>query len=96
MAKSSFTGEIIHFGALRFRVTGSGNLQLLLHSLDDVNSSQLSSIAMQTTTNKEPLVLANFVDQRGYLEFKTTAINETFSISKITIFIRPIATGYPQ
>lgn len=97
MAKSSsFVGELIHFNATRLRVTGAGSLQLFLRSLDDVNNTQLASIVMSALTNREPTVLANFIDQRAQLEGKTTLINETFNISKITIFVKPVATGYPQ
>ena len=51
---------------------------------------------MQTTTDKEPLVLGNFTNQRACLEFKTTEINEIFVVSKITIFVKVTASGYPQ
>lgn len=91
------TGDLIHFGAVRMRVTGSGNLQLNLHSLDAAsNTSQLTSIVMEAATNRQPTTLANFIDQYGQLEVKTTAIDEVFEISKIVIFVRPVATGYPQ
>jgi hypothetical protein len=98
MAKSSsFTGELVHFGVTRMRVTGAGNLQLFLHSLDDtLNSNTLPIIPLQATTNREPTVLANFIDQYGQLEVKTTEIDEVFEISKIVIFVKPISSGYPQ
>lgn len=96
MAKSSFVGELLHFHVVRMRVNGSGDLQLFLRSLDDVHNVQLTDIPMATLTNREPTVLANFIDQRGQLELKTTLINEVFTISKIIIFIRPVSTGYPQ
>jgi hypothetical protein len=51
---------------------------------------------MQAATNKEPVVLSNFTDQRVQLELKTTELNEVFNISKIVIFAKPVATGYPQ
>jgi len=93
---NNFSGEILHCGATRFRVTGSGNLQLFLRSLDNSHNLQLTSIPMQATTNKEPLVLSNFSDQRVQLELRTTEINEVFNVSKIVVFIKPVATGYPQ
>jgi hypothetical protein len=97
VAKSSnFIGEVLHFNAVRLRVTGSGNLQLFLRSLDDTNNIQLSSVPMLSTTNIEPTVLANFIDQRGQLEIRTTEIDEVFTVSKIIIFIKPIASGYPM
>jgi hypothetical protein len=95
VAKQGFNGEILHFNAIRLRVTGSGNLQLTMKSLDDVNTLALANTVMAATTNIEPTTLTNFIDQRGCLEGTTTLINETFNISKIVIFIRPIASGYP-
>jgi hypothetical protein len=95
--KSSFTGELVHFGTIRMRSTGFGNLQLLMHSLDDsLNSVTLTNVALQVTTNRESTVLVNFIDQYGQLEVKTTEIDETFEISKIVIFINPVSSGYPQ
>jgi len=97
VAKNSFSGELIHFGTIRMRATGVGNLQLLLHSLDDtLNSKTLTSTPLQAVTNREPTTLANFIDQYGQLEVKTTVMDEVFEISKIVIFIRPVASGYPQ
>lgn len=97
MAKSfSSDGGLIHFGANRFRVNGSGYLQLFLRSLDDVRNVQLVSINMQTLTDQEPLVLSNFTNQRAQLEIRTTNIDDVFNISKITIFVKQVATGLPQ
>lgn len=95
MGKNSFVGELIHTVAIRMRVIGSGSLQLFLRSLDDTNNVQLRSHILVSSTNIEPTVLANFVDQRIQLELKTVAIDETFTVSRIVIFIKPVAQGYP-
>ena len=92
---SKLIGEILHCVAVRMRVVGSGNLQLFLRSLDDVRNVQLVSHVMAATTNVEPTILANFTEQRMQLEVRTTEINETFTISRIVIFVKPIAEGYP-
>jgi len=96
VARTTLAGEILHFHAVRYRLTGKGNLKTTLRSLDNATSSDLADIPMSVATNREPLVLANFVDQRGQLEVKTTAFGETFTISKIIIFVKTIFTGYPQ
>lgn len=97
MAKGQgFSGEILHFNAARLRVTGAGVLRMQLSSLDDVNQAAFADLTMAATTNREPTLLNNFQDQRGRLEGETTDIDEVFSISKIVIFIKPIASGYPQ
>lgn len=87
---------INHFGLIRLRLNGSGNLRMRLWSLDQVKNTILVPIAMQTVTNVEPTKLCNFTQQRAQLEVRTTAIDETFKISKIVIFTKPVATSYPQ
>lgn len=97
MAKGQgLAGEILHAAAVRLRVTGSGNLNLYLRSLDNVRNVQLTNIPMSATTNREPTVIANFQEQRIQLELGTTEIDETFTISRIVVFVKPIAEGYPQ
>lgn len=89
-------GGIIHITGTRLRVTGAGNLLMTFRSLDNINTYAMVPLVMATTTNREPLVLANYMDQRGQLEIRTNAIDEYFEISKISIFTRPTFTGYPQ
>lgn len=93
---SSFIGEVIHFGAVRLRVNGTGNLRAFLSSLDDISSQTLVPNVMALTTKREPTILANFSEQRARLELGTTAIDEVFTISKIIVFVKPIFSGYPQ
>ena len=96
MAKSSrSTGDVLHAAAVRLRVTGSGNLKSYLRSYSGISNVQLDSIEMNSTTNKEPTVLANFNEQAMQYELTTTEIDETFFITKIIVFVRPVATGYP-
>ncbi len=96
MAKNSFVGEILHFTAVRYRINGSGNLETFLRSLDDINNAQLIDIAMQTLTNREPTILANFIDQRSQIEVRTIAIDEVFTISRMLIFVKPLYVEYPR
>lgn len=86
---------INHFGAIRFRVNGSGNLRLRLLSLDEVRTFTLVPLIMANPTNIDPTRLSNFTEQRAQLEIKTTAIDETFNISRIVIFSKPVASSYP-
>ena len=50
---------------------------------------------MATTNRFSNFVLSNVVEQRVQLELKTTAINETFTVHRIVIFAKPIATMLP-
>lgn len=95
MARKS-SGDIIHFGAVRLRATGSGDLCLYLRSLDDVNFVQLVDLPLSATTNREPTVLANFSEQKAQLELRTTEIDTTFVVSRIVVFTKPLFTSFPQ
>lgn len=89
-------GEFItHFTAVRLRVEGAGNLKLKLKSLSDIYEQDLVPLVM-TTTNRQPTQLANFSQERALLRIETTEMNEYFEISKIMVFCKPVATGYPQ
>ena len=88
--------DIIHFGAVRLRVTGTGNLQLRLLSLNEVAQRILTPVVMNATTDKYPNVLTNFSKQRAQLEIKTTEIDEVFNIGEVIIYVKPIFASYPQ
>lgn len=87
---------ILHFGAVRMRATGNGNLQSELQSLDETSTQALANYPLNATTDKELTVLADFVNQRASLHLFTTNINETFQISKIIVYIKPIYTSFPM
>ncbi len=94
---ASKSEEVVnHYGAVRLRVSGSASLRMTLFSLDEVKSSILTPVAIMSQTNIEPNKLANFTQQRAKLEIKTTSINETFKISKIIVFVKPVAKSLPE
>lgn len=96
-AKSGSLGENIHhFSHIRLRVTGSGVLRMTWYSLDDERSKALPNLTMATTTRIMPTKLSNFVEQRARLEFKTTAIDEYFIITRIVIFTKEYGSEYPM
>ena len=96
--KQSSSGEEVvnHYGAIRLRVTGSASLRPTLYSLDEVRQSILAPIVLLTAAAVEPNRLANFTQQRVKLELRTININETFEISRIIIFIKPVAKSFPE
>lgn len=95
--RTTGTEEIVnHYGAIRLRVNGTGNLRPTFYSLDKVLSNVMVPIVMQVTTADEPNRLGNFTQKRAKLRLETTAINEYFLISKIIIFTRPVAMSFPE
>jgi len=90
------SGEnISHFGHIRLRVIGTGNLKPTYFSFQDVRSQALVPLPMSLTTNIEPLRLGNFNEQRASLELKTTNINDYFRINRILVYTKFFATEYP-
>jgi len=97
MAKGSSGEEVInHYGAVRFRVNGSGNLLMKLFSHDEVKMYTLLPIILQAKTNIEPNRICNFTQQKAKLEVRVTELDETFRISKIIVFVKPVAKSYPE
>lgn len=84
-----------HIVGVRLRVIGTGELDLSLADLDDIQVQNLVPIVMSPTTRFEPLRLANFQSQRTRLVGKTTEIDETFKIQRIIVFGKPVAMEYP-
>jgi len=94
-AGSTGDGTVFHYGAIRLRATGSGNLQMTLFSRNEVRSQVLVALALPATTDIDLNRLANFTQQRAKLQISTANINETFNINKIIIFTRPVASSLP-
>ncbi len=91
----NITGEgIVHFGGVRLRVTGAGNLKMTFQSLDAVKSQPLAVIAMTTPAEREPFKLANFKSQRAFLKLETTELDEIFRINRVVVFVKPIWSQY--
>lgn len=93
MAKSD--DSILHYGSVKLRVTGSGNLRMRLLSLDEIKTRTITPLVMQPTAYVEPTKSTNFTQQRAQLEIKTTSIDERFMISKVIIYVKPVASSFP-
>lgn len=92
---NSGEGSIYHYGSVRLRALGSGNLRMRLISLSDTKEAIMAPLVLSTATDREPLKTVNFKQQRASLEISTTAIDEYFSIDKIVVYIKPVGSSYP-
>jgi hypothetical protein len=86
---------LLHTGAIRFRVTGVGNLDSELLSLDETVTADLAPLALSLIPGKEQRILSNFISQRVKLRLSTDEIDEYVNISRIILFIKPIWSEYP-
>lgn len=100
MANKSFGPTISHIVGIRLRLLGTGNLKSAVFSLADKDgnceSQYLTATVMTGLKDKLPTVLANFRSMAICYEFRTTAINEILTISKIIPFVKPVSNNYPQ
>lgn len=87
--------QILHFGAITYRLNGTGTFRPTLYSLDRTTSQTLVPLTMSLTPGKEPTRLCNFNQQRALLRGETTAIDEYFKINRIVLFVKAIYTQYP-
>lgn len=78
------------------RVQGNGNLKLSMHAQDDEFSEDLFPITMSPNTSIEPTALADMVNQRAYLRFEVTDIDEYFIINRIVVFSQTIFDTVPE
>lgn len=87
--------NILHYGGVRMRVTGTGNLRMTLTSLDDIRSTTLVPFVLQDERSREPTRLCNFVSQRAKLKIYTTAIDEVFRVNRVIVFVKELYTQFP-
>jgi len=96
VAKKNQGGEYEHHVVgVRMRVTGSGNMDLYLTDLDNIQTQNLIPITMAVTTRIEPFRLSNLQSQRIRLVGQVTEINEWFQIQRILLYGKPVAQEYP-
>ena len=96
MPRQAEEGYEYHVVGTRLRVTGVGDLELAFTDLDNIQTDNLVPIPMQTKTRFEPFRLSNIQSQRIRLVGQVHGIDEYFIISKIFIFVKPVAVEYPM
>jgi hypothetical protein len=85
-----------HFTSVRLRINGAGSLLMQLESLDNVYNRAITPLTMAGTTERYANQLTNFTQQKSRLVIETNEIDETFFIRQIILYVKPIASGYPQ
>ena len=88
-------GNIVHFGAVRYRVIGEGELKTTFYGLDEAVLEDLADLTMAPVTNREPIRLANFMAQRAKYLISVDAIDEWFQFNTIIVFVKPTYSSYP-
>jgi len=97
VASEGSGGEaILHFGAVRMRITGFGNLKMKMMSLDEYLEHTIQPLQIAIDSNIQPTRLCNFKQQRAQFELATEEINEFIRVNRIIIFAKEIYTDFPS
>jgi hypothetical protein len=88
--------SIIHYGAVRTRVVGTGKLRISLHGYDFILSETLVPIDMSATIFRQEQRLANFQSQECMIRIETTDIDDYMEVNSVTLFVKGLWSEYPQ
>ncbi len=90
-------GDIHHFAAARFRVSGTGSLQLIVYGEDDANTTVLNSITLASSPAKEyGPVLMNMQEEKLSLKFLVgSVVDERFTLRRIVIAVKKLWQSRP-
>lgn len=86
--------DILHFGAVRYRLNGVGVLKHRFVDADESTSEELKPTPIENN-GREPLRLSNFKSQRAKLRVYTTEIDEQVKINRIILFVKQLWSQYP-
>jgi len=90
------SGENVqHFSTLRLRAVGSGNLLMVVHSMDYVLHKELVPFVLHVKERIQPNRIVNFTGQRVSFELQLTELNEYVKINRIVVYMKEIYTSYP-
>ena len=93
MAKTQ--GFIIHCGSVMMNIAGAGELQTDLFGLGGTTKSSPDWTLADPET-RMPNVRANFKSQKIQVRIGLDDIHTYFQLNQINVFIKPVASGYPQ
>jgi hypothetical protein len=89
-------GLINHCVSVRLWAYGEGYLRISLYANRDILGQTLNPITLTVNETKMVNTLANFRNQGIQVEFKTTGIDEYFTINNLIAYIKPSSASYPQ
>lgn len=93
--KNVLAGWIHHFGCLKFRVTGTGNMNVLLTGEDGSLPTSVGSIPLSSAPGGEPEKLINFTNEKMSVKLRTSLFGERFVLSQIITYLKPMWAKRP-
>ena len=89
-------GEICLFSGIRANISGEGNLQIDVFSMDAVLTLSAPSISLDRTSGKVRARSFLFENEKASIRFRTNNFNEWFSLKQFWLFATPIWAERPN
>lgn len=93
--KTSKPGWVNHFGGVKFRIRGLGNLLLTLYGEDDITTTTVPSITLSPAPGKEIDMPFNFKNEKMSLKFRVNTFGSRFICDKVEIYAKPLWESRP-
>lgn len=87
--------NVLHVGAVRFRVTGTGNFIISLQGLNNLTPQTLATLALSATNVIEQTRLSNFNGQKVSMSLSVAMKDELFNLNRAILFVKPVASSVP-
>lgn len=88
--KTALSGWINHFGAVKFRIIGSGSLLLTVYGEDSSNIQTLPPLTLASAPGLEPYRLFNFINEKCSIKIRTHLFGEYYTVSKYMLFAKAL------
>lgn len=93
--KEAVSGWINHIGAIGFRATGSGVVQIYTYGVDDSLPLTWPSLTITTAPGRDYFRLVNHVNERVSIKFRVSLINEYYKFYRLDAFAKPVFMQRP-
>jgi hypothetical protein len=88
-------GTILHAGALRYKIRGSGTLTTTLYDRDKAISYIAPNLTLAALPGREPTVLANFKSQGFIIRIGVSSYQHYFQLNGLKLFVKAIYDSFP-
>lgn len=94
--KEDVAGWIHHFGLIKARVIGAGNLQIYTYGDDDSGPLTSVSVALSSAPGGDIERLINHLNERCSVKFRVSLFNEYYVFNRFDLYTKPVYMRRPQ
>lgn len=94
--KALLPGWLHHFGGIKLRAKGAGNLLIDLYGEDDAGHVSIPSISLALSPGLEPDRLINFINEKMSIKFSVTNFQEYYVITRLDVWAKALWLRRPS